>query len=243
MSSASWSLVEIAALLLEREEREVVLGDLVESGESSWGALLGVIGLVAQRQAVQWNSCRPWLAALVALPSSYLLMYVTVSVSFTCQRLILHKTFGWGAPTGNEGFFLLLCHIFLMLAWSWASGFIVGSTSRRTVWASAVLCAVPILFFWPGFQEGFLPRLSVILFLVPGIFGVKHGLRTSKINLSIAVLLAVAVTASMISAWSNAALWHLNWLLILPPWYLVATARKPHPSNSAASTLPMQQAS
>jgi hypothetical protein len=225
MSSASWSVVETTALLLDSEEREVVLGDLAESGESTWRVLLGVIGLVARRQAAQWKSRRPWLAALVVLPSSYLLMYVTISVSFTSQRLILHKTFRWG-PTGNEGFLLLLCHVFLMLAWSWAAGFIVGSTSRRTVWASAVLCSVPILFYWPGFQQGFLPRLSVILFLVPGILGVKSGLRTSNINLSIAVLLAVAVTVSMISAWSNAALWYLNWLLILPPWYLVATARR-----------------
>ena len=56
----------------------------------------------------------------------------------------------------------------------------------------------------------------------------------------IVVPLAVAVTVSMISAWSNAALWYLNWLLIFPPWYLVATARRPHPSNGAASTLPTQ---
>ena len=45
MSSASWSVVETTALLLDSEEREVVLGDLAESGESTWRVLLGVIGL------------------------------------------------------------------------------------------------------------------------------------------------------------------------------------------------------
>lgn len=241
MSSASWSLVETASRFLEREEREAVLGDLIESGETAWRGLLAVLGLVARRQALICKNPEPWLAGCVALPSSYLLMYVTVSVSCTFQRLILHKTFGWNSPTGNEGFFLLLCHLFLTLTWSWTAGFIVGSTSRKTVWASAMLCAVPILFLWPGFQEGFLPRLSVILFLVPGIFGVRHGLRTSRIDRPMAILLALAVTMSMISAWTNSALWHFNWLLILPPWYLVATARQTDIGNRAAVPLPSRQ--
>jgi hypothetical protein len=241
MSSASWSLIETASRFLEREEREAVLGDLIESGENTWRGLLGVLGLLARRQALVCKGPRPWLAGCVALPSSYLLMYVTVSVSFTFQRLVLHKALCLGFLTGNEGFFLLLCHLFLTLTWSWTAGFIVGSTSRRTVWASAVLCAVPILFLWPGFQEGFLPRLSVILFLVPGILGVRHGLRTSQINRSMAILLAFAVTMSMISAWTNSALWHFNWLLILPPWYLVATARRSDISNRATAPLPSRQ--
>ena len=34
MASLHWSLVEVAARLLERDEREAVLGDLVESCET-----------------------------------------------------------------------------------------------------------------------------------------------------------------------------------------------------------------
>jgi hypothetical protein len=36
--------VELAPRPLEREEREAVLGDLVESRKSAWQGLLGVLG-------------------------------------------------------------------------------------------------------------------------------------------------------------------------------------------------------
>ena len=84
MTGANWSLIEIAARLLEREEREAVLGDLVESRESAWDGLFGVLGLVLRRQAMLWRSWRPWLAGFgVALPSSFLLMGVSLSVSWS----------------------------------------------------------------------------------------------------------------------------------------------------------------
>jgi len=242
MSAVSWSLVEIASRLLESEERDAVLGDLIESGDSAMRAFFGVIGLAARRQSLAWKSWRPWLAASVTWPISYLLMVVTVSVSCTYQRLILHKPFAWHAPTGHEGIVLFLCHIFLTLAWSWSAGLLIGSISRRTLWVSAVICAKVVLFTYPSFQEGFLPKLSLILFLAPAILGARYGLRGGKIKPSTALLLAVAVTISMISAWSNAALWSFNWLLILPPWYLVATAQRSGFSNGAASSLRAQQA-
>jgi hypothetical protein len=226
INNAGWTLVEIASRLLGSEEREAVLGDIFESNERAWQGLYSVLSLVVRKQALVWMSPKPWSAGLVVYGSSYLLMYVTISVCCTYQRLFLHRTFAWHMPTGNEGFFLLSCHVFLMLAWSWSAGFVVGSISRQTVWASGVLCAVPILFLWPAFQPGLLPRLAVILFLVPGILGLRHGLRASKVRLSVSVLLAVAVTVSMVVAWTNGALWSLNWLLIMSPWYLVSVARK-----------------
>jgi hypothetical protein len=242
MSITSWSLIEFVSRLLEPREREAVLGDLIESGDGALQGLLGVIGLAARRQSLLWKSWRPWFAALVTWPVSHLLLFVTVSVSCTYQRLILHKPFAWPSPTGNEGIFLFLCHIFLTLAWSWSAGFIVGSISRRTVWVSALLCVKVTLFSYPDFQEGLLPRLSLLLFFIPAVLGAKYALQDGKIKFSTALLLALTVTISMISAWSNAALWSHNWPLILPPWFLVAAAYKENISTGAAPPLSPQRA-
>ncbi len=239
MSVTRWSLVEYASRLLEPNEREAVLGDLFESGDSTWKSLLGVIGLAARRQSFTWMSWRPWLALFVTWPISFLLMFVTVSISCTFQRLFMDKPLVWPSPTGNEGIFLFLCHIFLALAWSWSAGFIVGSISRRTIWLSALLCVKVALFSYPDFQEGYLPKLSLLLFFVPAILGARHGFRNGTIKSSTALLVAITVTISMISAWNNEALWYLNWLLILPPWYLVAAAyaHQNNMSTGAASPL------
>ncbi len=59
MTRVDWSLVQIAAQLLERDEREAVLGDLVETGESAWQGLLDVLGLVIRREATVWKTWRP----------------------------------------------------------------------------------------------------------------------------------------------------------------------------------------
>ena len=49
MTSTYWPLLEVAARLLERDEREAVLGDVQETGEGAWRGLLDVLGLVVRR--------------------------------------------------------------------------------------------------------------------------------------------------------------------------------------------------
>ena len=89
MTSMHWPLVEVAAQLLERSEREAVLGDLLETGEGTWRSLLDVLGLVIRRQLLLWKSWRPWVAAFgLAFPSCLLLMGASVSVSSMSQRII-----------------------------------------------------------------------------------------------------------------------------------------------------------
>jgi hypothetical protein len=226
MTAIGWPLVELASRLLDRDEREAVVGDLLEANESTCQALLNVFGLVLRRQALLWKQFSPWLAAFcVALPSSYLLTYVSLSVGCTYQRLVYHR-FDPCWPTGHEGFLLLLCHIILLIAWSWAGGFVVGAVSRRTPWVGAAFCVFPCVFYLAAFPFEFLPKLCPFLFLLPAILGVRHRLRNPRISLNSAFLLAVTTTALMIFAWSSDALWILNWVLIWPVWYLVATARK-----------------
>ena len=76
-----WPLVELAARPLGRDEREAVLGDSLEAGDSIWKTLFGVFGLVLRRQLLRWRSWRPWFATfLLALPAGYLLISVSISV-------------------------------------------------------------------------------------------------------------------------------------------------------------------
>ncbi|MDQ1454017.1 MAG: hypothetical protein QOK38_3883 [Acidobacteriaceae bacterium] len=229
MTSTLWSLVEFAGRPLDRDERDAVVGDSLEAGDSAWQALFGVLGLVLRRQISLWKSWRPWLAVFVfGVPSTVLLMYVSVSVTCTFDRLMGFQISHW-APTGHEGFALLLCHIFLLIAWSWTSGFTLGSLSPRTLWLNATLGLFLALYFanhFRHFGSASIANLSPFLFLVPAIWGVRQGVRTVRLRRGLAFLLAATITVLMISAWTNSALWVLNWLLLCPAWYLVATARR-----------------
>jgi len=238
MNAIVWPLVELSSRLLDREEREVVLGDLLETNENAWRGMLDVFGLVFRRQAGLWRDPRPWLAGFaIALPCSYLLMIASFSVSCTYQRLVNHKVFVGHWPTGHEGFPLLLCHIFLLIAWSWSAGYMVGTASRRTLWASAVLSALPCCFFLCIPFSG----LSFLLFLPPAIWGVRRGWHGVCISLRAACVLALTMTVLMISAWSNEALWVVNWALLCPAWYLVAAAWQSGPKGRTGF-LPMGHA-
>ena len=229
----SWSIVELASRLLEREEREVVLGDLVESHERAWDALLDVWGLVVRRQALLWTSWKPWVAGFaVTLPSSFMLMGVSVSVSWSYQRLLCPNLLREASLNRESGLLVLLWQALLLIGWAWTGGFLVGSTSRRTLWASALVCWSPCLFCLSRFRIGSLSRYCLLLFLAPAILGVLRGVRASKLRMASALILALSVTILMIPALGSIAhQWWvvpigLNWALSLPAWYLVATARR-----------------
>ena len=253
MTSSWWSLVEFAARPLERDEREAVIGDSVEAGDSSWQALSGVLGFVLRRQLLLWKSWRPWLAAFgFAAPSTWLLMTVSLSVTCTSERL-LGLNLGHWAPTGHEGIFMLLCHVFLLVAWSWTSGFAIGSLSPRTLWTSAALflllaqylhrmyiVAAPVEAMHGAVAGGFpfhgsfpaLAPLAPFLFVLPAVWGVRQGMRKVQLQLIPALLLAATITLLTASAWINNALWVFNWLLLCPALYLVATARRSETNRS-----------
>lgn len=224
-----WWLVDTTSQLLEGEEREAVRGDLEEAGEGPWQGLLEVLGLVIRREAALWKNWRPWLAAFgLALPSSFLLMGFSLSVSRAYQEFIGPTILKTTGLTVGPGFSLLLCNVFLLAGWSWTGGFVVGSVSRRTVWVSAALSFAPCVFCLERFRVESLSRFCLLLFLLPAIWGVRRGLRIAQIKLSSAIVLAMAVTALTIPTWSSKGPWIPNWALSWPAWYLVATARRPN---------------
>jgi hypothetical protein len=231
MTNHLWPLVEFAATPLAREERDAVIGDSLEAGDSLGSALAGVLGLVLRRQFLRWRSWRPWFATfLLALPAGYLLLSVSVSVACTSERLMGMKVGNW-APTGHEGFLMLLCHIFLLITWSWTSGFAVGSLSPRTLCSTIActaiaVCCVNFVPYGKHFHiESISPYYS-FLFVAPAIWGVLRGKRTHQLSLRTALLLAITMTVLTASAWIDNALWVFNWLLLCPAWYLVGTARR-----------------
>jgi hypothetical protein len=231
MAVTAWGLIEFAARLLSPRERHAVLGDLAEANQSHWRSLLDVLGLFFRRQTILWSDWRPWLAGFgIALPVSYLLMCVSASVTSTYLRLFEQRVFGHGWPTGNEGVSLLICHIVLLIAWSWTAGFMVGSLSRRTLWVSLMLCLVPCFFCSSMFS--LLPKACLFLFGVPGVWGLRHSLRVESVGRILALVLAALVTVLMLIAYRYGALWVFNWGLLLPVWYLAADARRYLPVSS-----------
>jgi hypothetical protein len=226
MTGIQWPLVEIAARLLERGEREAVLGDLLETGEGTWRGLLDVLGLVIRRQLLHWKNWQPWLAVFgLALPSSLLLMGVSVSVSSMYEHLIDRRTLIGFPQTIHEGLLQLLCSGLLLIGCSWSCGFVVGSLSRRTLWVSIASSCLACLFCLVRFREPSLSRLCLFLFLVPAIWGVRRGLRLIRIKPALAIFLAIAITTLVILASNRRGLWTLNLSALWPAWYIVATAR------------------
>jgi hypothetical protein len=233
MTSQNWSLVQFATRFLNNEERETVLGDLAEAHEGAWQGFFGVLGLVARRQAQLWKNWRPWLAGFgVALPSSFLLMGASLSLSWSYQRLLCPELLRATSLTRGSGLVVLLYQGLLLIGWSWAVGFVVGSTSKKTIWASTLLCYAPCLFCLLRYRNDSIPRICLLLFLVPAIWGLYGGLRISRMQLGTAMLLAISLTFLTVFSsggfspdWSSPRL-NLNWMLIFPAWYLVLTSRK-----------------
>jgi len=228
MNSMGQSLLNFFSLCLERDEREAVLGDLFEAGETAWQALLDVLGLIMRRQLLLWKNWRPWLAAFgLALPGSFFLMGFSLSVSRGYEQFIgpafRHAT----GLTVSPGLLLLLCNVLLLAAWSWTGGFVVGVVSRRTVWVSAVLSFAPCLFCLARFRVESLSRLCLLLFLPPAIWGLQRGLRLVRIKTASAIILALSLTALTVPLWGSSGPWIPNWALSWPAWYLVAIAQRP----------------
>jgi hypothetical protein len=222
-----WAVANFIAQWLEPEEREAVLGDLVESGRSARSAALDIFGLIVRRQFEVWKTWRPWLASFgLALPASFLLMGYSLSVSRALQQVISPAVASTTGFTPGPGFSLLLCNVLLLLCWSWSGGFVVGSLSRRTLWVSAILTFAPCIFCVERFRVERLSRLCLLLFLPPAIWGVSRGLAIAQLKRRSAFVLALVVTVLTIPTWASAGPWIPNWALSWPAWYLVATARK-----------------
>jgi len=229
MRKIAWKLVEVIALQLTPTEREVVLGDLIETRETAWRGMREVSGLVARRQLQLWNGWRPWLAASgLAFPCSFMLMGFSFAISSE-----LRNRFAYGRQlnlmsTEPGELISLLCQVLVLLICAWAAGFTVESVSRRTIQVSAVCCFLPCLFCLIRFHQESLPRLCLLLFLFPAIAGVCFSRCGGTIERRQALALALIATVCMAVLAARGHLWVLNWELIGPGWYLAMRPARSH---------------
>ncbi len=207
------SVVEVVAQLLATDDRETVLGDLTEAGESGWRALWDICGLVVLQQIALWRDWRPWAAGFgLALPCSLTLMGISVSLSSACVQYVNQAA----------GLLPLVPQVSLLIAGAWVSGFVAGCLSRRTFWHSVLMGCGPCLFCLARFRIESLSPLCLLLFLPAAFVGLRHSRSAPSLPRSLALVLGLVVTISIIFLRSSFCLF--DGALLWPAWYLVATS-------------------
>jgi hypothetical protein len=238
MRNIAWKLIEVMTLQLTPTEREIVLGDLIETRETAWRGMREVSGLVARRQLQLWNGWRPWLAAPgLAFPCTFMLMGFSFAIS---SELRNHFVYGWQLSlfsTEPVEAILLLCQVLVLLICAWAAGFTIESVSRRTFVVSAICCLLPCLFCLLRFRQESLPRFCLLLFLLPAVAGVCFSRRGGTINRRRALALALVATICMAVLAACGQQRVLNWVLIWPSWYLAILPVRLHGDSSNEGTV------
>ena len=141
--------IDVVSGMLEPEEREVVRGDLAESGEKGVQALRDVVGLVVRRQSAMLREWRPW-AILVGLivPLGMLLSILSRLKAGGSAAYIWLYANNWDwTLLKHAGFWFVMrqsaTEVFIsyltLACWSWAAGLVLGSASRRRLAGMTVL--------------------------------------------------------------------------------------------------------
>ena len=155
MKRASWRLVNFVSRALDSAERDAVLGDLAERGESSARALADVHGLVVRRQAALWMDWRPWMILVgLILPLAMLLSIaarMTGNASATYAWLYANN-WDWALLKYAEFWYELRDSVWFLLqqfaplaCFSWTAGFVLGWASRRLIPVNGVLFSIALL--------------------------------------------------------------------------------------------------
>ena len=228
MTRICWWLVDIASRMLAPDECAAVLGDLAESGESCGRALRGVIGLVVRRQVALWKDWRPWLAmiglaGLAAVPLSQITFQLDVALGRQLRTYWSHRVRYDTGLTVGEDIVCIACLALALIAWSWTSGFVLGSLSGRSLWLAGTLFYLVVLdSFWarlliygdvslqhvsvPWIVVHALAPLSIarMLFLLASLWGVSRGLRPRSLGFPQVFLLTLAsAILTALAAWTS----------------------------------------
>lgn len=224
-----WSLANLSSALLDEHERDVVRGDLAESGASGAQALREIAGLVLRRQVAAWLDWRPWLMVVsVVLPIGLLLSHASRWWGVTTAHHVVTYWTVWDvAYLGYPGWRNDLLRIIAgtsvawiaLMGWSWTSGFVVGRLSRRAFWVTLALFGLAVFagtlgtvttaqrhLTMPSLQyHGMFimaPRLlRTVLVMLPAVLGALRGARRTPLPLvpTIVFVALLAVVTSMAS--------------------------------------------
>jgi hypothetical protein len=231
MTRICWWLVDIVSRMLEPDDRDAVRGDFTESGEPCGRALRGVVSLIIRRQLALWKDWRPWLAfvglvGIAAVLLSEIALRLDVAVS---QQMRTYLVYGVPYETGltiGQDIVYMGCLALALWAWSWTSGFVLGSLSGRAIWLTGALFYLVVL-------DSFVARLLVsgnlmihdrplplmvlswvlpltiskVLFTLAVIWGINRGLRLRTLGFRKTLLLAAAIVVlAAFVAWTSR--WH-----------------------------------
>lgn len=240
MTRIYWLVVDRLSRMLEHDEREAVCGDFAESGETGWRALRNLLGLIVRRQAALWKGWQPWLTIVGLVGPLGMLLSLNIRMVATGSAIPIWmylNNWTWAYLT-NAGARVDFIHnsedIFktylLLICWSWASGFMLGSQSRRTIPVNGTLFCLVILFarlleappnppawterhgdpnaavFSLTFYRLVFPLiLQAVLVLIPAVCGMRQSLRLPSCPAGVRVILwgssFVTVTVLAIRNW------------------------------------------
>lgn len=231
MNSLFWWLANCISRLLQPAEREAVCGDLAESSSSGIAAFAGVLNLVARRQLAPWRDWHPWLAlvGIVLLVGFFLGRFLATFETGVFLQLRTFLKYGVRYESGGVTASQDACHLavlaLVLLAWSWSSGFMLASLSRRTLWLTAPLFYVAVQdgFFlyawmtgafviggpprpwWPLLIGRLLPLNPALLFLLlAAIFGALRGRRPIPLPVKPALFFAAStLVLGALLFWTN----------------------------------------
>jgi hypothetical protein len=232
MTRFGWRLLTVLARALESAERDVVLGDLAESGEGIGAATRHLLGLVVRRQAGLWFSWRPWLALLgVSCLAGLSLSRIVFRLNVDLYK---HAAGYATSLSARQEVAFLICLAGALTVWSWTGGFVLGSLSGRAVWLTwSVFYFVVLDSAWARFvlagniilrdphtHEGPLDSpqvalrllmaatlplsIAALLFLLPALSGAFVGVRRRILAVHHAHLIgSVNIALTILTTWST----------------------------------------
>jgi hypothetical protein len=149
-------LTDLVSRALDPEEREVVRGDLMETGEAGGRALREVLGLVVRRQSALWKRPGPW-AVLIGLVLPLGLLCCLISRRSADGSAIYLWLYGnnWDSTYWSNSALRhelvrhagdILAGYLRLFGWSLSCGLVVGLAARRSLPFQGVLFVLLVLF-------------------------------------------------------------------------------------------------
>ncbi len=257
-SGIRWWAVEELARWLDRDERDAVYGDLIESHAPASRALLDVGGLVLRRQAAAWLDWHPWfILATVVVPLGFLLSVSSRGVTDAASHYMsLYSRTGEWAYLAIPGWrrdaisavTQTSLSLLALIGWSWTTGFALGRLSRRAALTIALLFCANVVASTLGStstvrltphgvqtidDSAVMLVLRVLLVFLPAWRGFTRSLRPAALGRrwTIGIALAViALTAATSHALEGSLIFGYHVMLPPPgPDHIVGTADDPRP--------------
>jgi len=196
-------LAAILARLLTRDEREAVLGDLVEARVSGRRAALDVMGLVLRQlrgPTIAFLGISVVLGAMLSTQCSGikrgldLNLWIWRNYADIDPKILsdTHLQLSHGVP---QLFFSGL----LLIAWSWTGGFTLASLSGRAAWING-----PLFFLAAALVSPHASLVAIALVMAPAIWGMLRRPRNHAVIWAALVIVLMLLNGNRYVGWIQA---------------------------------------